>query len=407
VGIASFGALAFGIVHRLARRRRSLAGVVAVVVLFGLTPAIYPWLYVTVAVGGQPLLEMGHTGRFVGIVAPWVAVLVVVGRPPRPVLVALGLATAGLGFVSLHALLYVLAAVGAVLVWRAALGRAALPAGAPRRAVALLPLLVAVVFAGGFWWLGSGPAPAGGAWWLVAGTALALAGAVAIAAVTQDRAVPVARRPVWIAAAAAAVVAGLLLSNNMISDAFDGQGRHALASVLPGYDGRLLSRPDLKSGLLSNVGFPKVSEQACLLLVECGGLAAFLAVLGLTLVLALATWLALGPLTVDAQANARRFALLLMLGALGVGLLITFFTGGDPPGPLTAQAVIFTRFLEVPYYGLLALAALTFAESRNRATAITGTTVLILWTGIPATAVRRPEEWVRNAGWLLDHTGIV
>jgi hypothetical protein len=406
VGIASFSALTFGIVHRLARRRRSLAGLVAVAVLFGLTPAIYPWLYVTVAVGGQPLLEMGHTGRFVGIVAPWVAVLVV-GRQPRSVLVALGVATLGLGFVSVHALLYVLAAVGAVLVWRAARGRGALPAGGSRTVVTLLPLVVAAVFAGGFWWLRSGPTAAAGAWWLVAGSAIAVAGAVAVAAMTEGRAAPVARLPVWIGVAVAAVVVGLLLSNNMTSDVLDGQARHTLASVLPGYDGRLLSRTDLSSGLFSNVSFPAVSEQACLLLVECGGLAAFLAVLGLTLVLALVTWLALGPLTAAAQTNARRFALLLMLAALGVGLLVTFFTGGDPPGPLTAQAVIFTRFLEVPYYGLLALAALTFAESRSRATAITGTSVLALWTLIPVVATRRPEEWVRNAGWLLDHAGIV
>jgi hypothetical protein len=406
VGIASFGALAFGIVHRLARRRKRLAAGVAVAVMFGLTPAIYPWLYVPSVAGGQPLVEMGHTGRFVGIVAPWVAALVV-GRRSRPVVIALGLATLGLGFVSVNALVSVLAGVAAGLAWRAAPARGVgwLRVGAFRRAMCLLPVAAVGTFVCAFWWMHVAQ-PSSSAWWLVSGTVVAVTGAVVLIVVTPDRPTLAPRPAVWAGLWSCTLVVGLLLSNNLTDAVLHGRVRHVLALVLPGYDGKLLNRPTIGDGMFNNLSFPKVSDQACLTFIPCGGVADFLAAFGLVLVLALVTWFALGPVGADAAVNVRRFALLLLVAAFGTGLLIVFFTGGDPPGPTARQPIIFSRFLEAPYYGLLALAAVTFAESRSRATAIAGTTVLILWTVIPVIATRRPEEWVRNAGWLVRHTGI-
>jgi hypothetical protein len=44
----------------------------------------------------------------------------------------------------------------------------------------------------------------------------------------------------------------------------------------------------------------------------------------------------------------------------------------------------------------------TFAESRNRVTAIAGTSVLVLWTVIPLLATEWPQQMARNAGWYLQ-----
>jgi hypothetical protein len=50
VSLASLLALVFGIVHRLARQRKSLAGGLAAAVVFGSTLSIYPWIYDTIVI---------------------------------------------------------------------------------------------------------------------------------------------------------------------------------------------------------------------------------------------------------------------------------------------------------------------------------------------------------------------
>ena len=116
VGLASFGCLAFGIAHSLAPRHRRLsAGLVTAVVML-LTPAIFPWFYVPLIGGHNPVAWLGHPGRFVAIAAPWVTLLLL-RRHERGAIVAIGLATVGLGFVTLHATVYVLVVLGAALCW--------------------------------------------------------------------------------------------------------------------------------------------------------------------------------------------------------------------------------------------------------------------------------------------------
>ena len=122
VSLASFLCLVYGIVHRIARRRKTLAGSLAVATVFGSTLAIYPWAYVTIIGGGQPVIALAHPGRHIGIIAPWAALLIM-HSPRKAPLWTLALATLGLGFLTLNALLYIGLAVTAGLSWRILRGR--------------------------------------------------------------------------------------------------------------------------------------------------------------------------------------------------------------------------------------------------------------------------------------------
>jgi hypothetical protein len=334
LSLASFLALVFGIVHRLARRRKNLAAGVAVAAIFGATPAIYPWIYITIVSGDNPVLSTGHPGRLIGIVAPWAALLLL-GRPSRSMAIALGLATLGLGFTSLQVLSYVLVAVVVGLLWRQSV-----------------------------------ESPESSRWWIGA----------------------------WSMAA----VLGVVLSNNMTEHVFDGGIRRALGSVLPGYAGTLLFRPDIGADPFSDVSFFHVGL-GCKLYNYCQGVPNFLASFGVLLAIALATWCAFGPISAEPVVNARRVAWLLMLAAIALGLVVVIFNGSSNVVP----PELFSRFLEAPYYGLLALAALTFAESRNRVTVVAGTGVLALWTVIPLIATQWPEQMIRNSGWFLQRFGVL
>jgi hypothetical protein len=370
-GLASCLALVFGIVHRVARRRKNLAAGVAVAVIFGSTPAIYPWIYITIASGSNPVLATGHPGRLVGIIAPWVALLLL-GRPSAIAMDRLGDRQPGPRIV--------------------------------RGSVHLLPFVAIAMIVSVFDGTYGNPNAAERGWWLVGGAAVAVVGALFCGVGTAGRAsVGLSKGSRWwIGAWSMAVVLGVLLSNNMTEHVFHGGGRRALASVFPGYGGPLLSRPDLGVDPFGKMSFPRLGL-GCELYNYCQGVPNFLAAFGFLFVVVLATWCAFGPISAEPLGNARRVALLLMLAAIGIGLALTIFNGAsDPVLPLT-----FSRFIEAPYYGLLALAALTFVESRNRVTLVVGTGVLVLWTVIPLIATRWPEQMVRNAGWFLQRFGVL
>jgi hypothetical protein len=400
--LASFLALVFGIVHRLARRRKNLAGGVAAAVVFGSTPAIYPWIYTTIVSGDNPVLSTGHPGRLVGIVAPWVALLLL-GRPSRSMAIALGLATVGLSFTSQQVLVYVFVAVVAGLLWRRLGDRQPGPR-LVRGIVHLLPLIAIGMIVSVFRDTYRFPVLPGLGWWLVGAAGLAVAGAVICGVGTAGRrsaGLPKGS-PWWIGAWLAAVALGVLLSNSQSERLFDGEGRRALATVLPGYGGALLERPDLGDPF-DGLAFVHLSPWGCELYNYCHGVPNFLAAFGFLFAIALATWCALGPISAEPLDNARRVAWMLMLAAIGIGLVLTLFNGA----PSATPPQLFSRFLEAPYYGLLALAALTFAESRNRVTLVAGTGVLMLWTFIPVIATQWPEQMVRNAGWFLQRFGVL
>jgi hypothetical protein len=406
LGLVSFACLVFGIVHRLAQRRRTLAAYVAVGVVLASTPLIYPWRYITVIGGDNPALWTGQTGRQIGIVAPWAALLLL-GRQRRATKIAVGLATAGLAFTSIQNVAYVLAAVGAGLAWRTRAGYASTWIQRPnlRGAAYLIPVAVLAMIVYAFWWIQQVWVPTGSAWWLLGSVVLAAAGAVAIGLGTTGRdAIGRPRaRPIWIGAWAATLAGGFMLSNNAMEPIFGDRLRHLLSFVLPGYGGTVMARTDIGDNVFGNLTFPAFSEFGCTTFYNyCDSFAGFLASFGFLLVVVFATWLGLGPLTTEAAVNARRAALLLMVAGLATAVTTMFFTGVEAG----AQPNIFSRLLDVPYYGLLALAAMTFAGSRNRPTMFAGIGVLVVWSIVPLIGSRWPEQMITNSEWLLRHAGL-
>ncbi|WP_445149048.1 hypothetical protein [Baekduia sp. Peel2402] len=407
VGLASFAALVFGLTHRAAQRRKALAGWLAVAAVFATTMSIYPWMYVKNIAGGQPLYEMGHPGRLIAIVAPWMALLLV-RRHPRGTTIALVLATIGCAFLSANVLPQVAAAIVLALAWQALRG-GRVPSLRLRVATHLAPAVSLGLCAIAFWAIHVLSDPSQAAWLLVASVVVALAGAVAVAAVTERGDAPSLPGRAWLGVWPAVTIAGVLLSNNLIGKTnFDDAIRRGIAHVLPGFGGEILQRPDLGDGMFSMVSFPDLSESACLVYLQCQGFADFVACYGVLIVLAGAIWAVLGPITSDAVVNLRRAIFLVLVASLSAGMLVIFFTGGKPPtGDWPYQPLIASRLVELPTYGLLVLAAIAFAESRNRWTLFVCTGVLVTWTVVPFVALQRPEELVRNAGWYLERLGVL
>ena len=172
--------------------------------------------------------------------------LLLLGRQPRSVVVALALATLGLGFTSIHTVLNVTAAVGAALVWQAVGAQhVRFARGRGFRVVAhLLPAVAVGAILGAFWWLGRRPIPTSAVWWLVAGVAAAAGGAIVTGAVTTAREAPTSFRRVlaWGAAWLATMMVGLLVADNLTENLFHGRNRSLLPSVFPGYGKPLLLR---------------------------------------------------------------------------------------------------------------------------------------------------------------------
>ncbi len=404
VGLASFGCLAFGIVHSLASRRRRLTAGLATAAVLLSTPAIFPWFYAPLVGGHNPVLWLGHPGRFVAILAPWVALLLL-RRHHRGAIVAIGLATVGLGFVTLHAMVYVLAMLAVALCWtvlrdrptRAALERRArLPINLLAVAALGAPILV-------FCLLHAVSDPSPLAWILVAGVIFAVVAALLVGRIaTADGPVAVAVTPAaittWSLAWLAALALGVVLSNNLLNGLTSGHLRTLLGDVLPGYRPHLTSRGLFGDDPIATLSFPKFSGADCLATGSCSTASSFLADWGFLTVIALATWIALGR-TVSGLASAgRRAAWLLLVGALGASFILLDFTGAS-----LATAWILTRFLEVPYYGLLGLAALTFVASGSRVTRWIGIGVLVAWSTVPIVVNLVPLQLVKNASWLA-HT---
>jgi hypothetical protein len=405
LGLASFACLVFGIAHRLASRRKMLAACVAVGAVLVSTPFIYPWRYITIIGGDNPVLWTGQTGRQIGIVAPWAALLLI-GRQRRATVIAAGFVTAGLAFTSVQNALYVVVAVGVGLAWRsrAGSGRAWVRWPSLPGVVFLLPVAVLVTIVGAFWWLDRPWAATEAVWWLVASVVLAVAGALAIGLGTAGRdGVGLSKgSPGWIGAWVATLAGGFVLSNNAMTPVFGDGLRHLLSFIFPGYGGTVVARPDLGGDIFGGLVFPAFSQVGCNYFSYCAGLGGFLASFGFLLVVSLATWLALGRMTTEATVNARRVALLLMVAAMATALIVMLFTGAQ----IDVRPNIFSRLLDVPYYGLLALAAITFAGSNNRATMITGTGVLVIWSVVPLVGSQWPEQMARNSAWLVSHAGL-
>jgi hypothetical protein len=404
VGLASFGALIFGLVHSVARRRALLCASLATGAVVAASPAIYPWYEISLFGGQNPAMWLGLPGREIGIVAPWVALLLL-GQPLSwRAKVTILLATAGLGFNTVSGTVYVAAALGGAGIWQLLRGRAPVPERTRTlgRTVVVTALGIAALATPlyVYWQLHRTASPNGLGWILAGGGILAVGAAALLAllsprhAATTTRARPVAVA-VSIAALLAALGAGFILSNNLVSKLFDGQIRDALSTVLPGYGIPVESR-NIVAGVPAGAHFPTFTGQECQFTGHCVSFGYFVAGYGVLLVLALATWLALAQRTAGEDDGPRRAAWLVVAGAFACSLALVDFTGID-----RTTAWVLTRFIEIPYYALLAFAALALAGSRSRITATVGTIVIGAWVLIPLATTHVAPQIVRNARYLI------
>jgi hypothetical protein len=371
VSVAAFLCLVYGIVHRVARRRKIVAGSLAVAVVFGSTLAIYPWVYVLIVGGGQPVVGLAHPGRHIGIIAPWAALMIM--RNPRQAPVwALALATLGLGSAALNDVLYVGMAVTAGLVWRLMRGRpGVLRAQAARIAVhATVPLALALPIVAFSFTRRTPSSPIVSVLILAAACVVALGGALVIAwGTAEGKRRTIGFRPVaWYVAWVMTAACGLLLSDNLGSTSIGARVHHFLAPLLPGFNGTIANRDRLSSGALTGLHLPSFSQSACDTNTSCGGVTQFLVGYGVLFSLILAVWVGYGRLRPDAEkTNQRRIALLVGLAVLSAVMILVFFTGAE-----TFQAGALTRMFEWSYYTLLVLGVLAFCELRQRWVAMTG-----------------------------------
>lgn len=400
LSVVAFLCLVYGIVHRVARRRKVLAAVIAVAVVFGMTSAIYPWLYVTFIGGGQPVLGLAHPGRLIGIAAPWAALLVL-GASRRAGWASIGLATLGFGFVTTNILVLVVGAVVAGVLWRSTGGWAGVLGARPIRAAlhVMLPLALVLPVVAFSYTTRMPASPTVPILLLAISGTLSLTGAVVIAAGTERaRTLPPGRALSWLAAWAVTLCVGVVFSDNLSRTGIGTHVRSFLATVLPGFDGQIARRVDSPDGPLSGLSFPHFSQAACDSNVSCGGVPYFLVAYGVLYTIVLAVWAGWGRVRSGAvEVNQRRVTLLIGVGLLPLFLIIVFFTGAD-----TIPAGVLTRLLEWPYYTLLVVAVLGFCESRHREVVVVGVGFFAIWTLGPLIGVRWYEEMVRNAVWYLD-----
>lgn len=406
VSVAAFLCLVYGIVHRIARRRKALAGSLAAAAVFGSTLAIYPWVYVTIVGGGQPVIALAHPGRLIGIIAPWAALLIM-QSPRKPPLWALALATLGLGFVTLNDLAYVGLAVTAGLIWHTLRGRPGVLTGPAARvgvhATLILALTLPIVASSFTRDVPSAPIlPT-----LILATAClaALSGAATIAWSTtrRQRQTDRVRWLAWYGAWIVTATVGLLISDNVTGSQIGASVHDFLTPLLPGFDGPVADRGELADGVVTGLSFAVFSQGACDSNTSCGGIPNFLMGYGVLFSLVLAAWVGYGRLKPDPETtNQRRVAMLIGLAALPPTMVLVFFAGAE-----TLQAGALTRILELPYYTLLVLAVLAFCEMRRQWVAMVGVGFLAIWTIVPLLSFEWPVQMARNAEFYLQKLGLL
>jgi hypothetical protein len=401
VALASFAGLVFGVVHSLAWRRPLLVAALATGSVLAASPSIDPRYQIALFGGQNPMMWLGHPGRMVGIVGPWVALLVLGRRTSRRAAIAIALATIGLAFTSISSLAYVMVALVCAGAWHVLRGRLPTRDGTGRTRGALISALMLFVVAAPLIVYGNlrrVDQPNSLGWILVAGAMAAVVAAVLVA-LSASRVAVAPQRPARFlmrgAAWLVALCAGFILSNNLVGSIADGQLRVTLASVLPGYGTPLESR-----GIVSaapDLHFPTLTGYECSYSGHCVSFGYFLAGYGVVIVLAIATWLALGQrATGDEDARPYRAAFLITLGAFVASFALVDFTGADQ-----TTAWILTRFIEIPYYALFAFAAVALVGSRNRFTAWVAGTVMAAWIVISIAYSHVIPQLARNADWLI------
>jgi hypothetical protein len=406
VSVAGFLCLVYGIVHRIARRRKTLAGSLAAAAVFGSTLAIYPWVYVTIVGGGQPVIALAHPGRHIGIIAPWAALLIM-WSPRKAPLWALALATLGLGFTTLNDLMYVGLAVTAGLIWHVLRGRPGVLGASAARvgvhatlALALVLPIVAYAFTEDV-----PSSPIVPTLILVAACLAALFGAAVIGWGTTKAQRPT-RRGRWLAWYGAWVltaILGVLFPDNLGASRIGQRAHDLMAPLLPGFGVPAVERDTLTDGVFSGLHLPVFSQAACDSNTSCGSIPNFLICYGVLFSLMLAAWVGYGRLKPDTErTNQHRITMLIGLAALPPAMILVFFAGAE-----TLQAGALTRMLEWPYYTLLVLGILAFCELRQRWVATVGVSFLAIWTIVPLISFQWPVQLARNAEFYLQQFGVL
>jgi hypothetical protein len=406
VSLAGFLCLVYGVVHRIARRRKALAGSLAAAAVFGSTLAIYPWVYVQVVGGGQPVIALAHPGRLIGIIAPCAALLIM-HNPRKPPLWALALATLGLGFVTTNDLLYVGLAVTAALVWHILRGRpGTLRAPAARIGVHVALVLALALPIVAYSFTRHAPStPIIPTLILAAACLAALFGAAVITWATTkgEQQTSVARWLAWYGAWVTTATVGILFSDNLGGTKTGERAHDFLAPLLPGFRALAVARDTLTDGVFSGLHLSVFSLVACDTNTSCGGIPNFLMGYGVLFSLILAAWVGYGQLKPDAEkTNQHRVAMLIGLAALPPAMILVFFSGAA-----TLQAGALTRMLEAPYYTLLVLAVLALCELRQRWVATVGMSFLTIWTIVPLLSFEWPVQMARNAEFYLQKFGVL
>jgi hypothetical protein len=391
------------VVRTLAPRRAALTAALSTGAVLAATPAIHPIFYISLFGGQNPTWWVGHPGRYVGILAPWVALLLVGRVRGRGTIVAVVFLALGLGFTSVHVFAYVAVALALALLSPRIRGLRPklLSGGVPRVAVhvaagaaAAAPLVV-------YGLLRRVSSPDELAYLLLAAAIVGIGAAlIGMAGASSPSTAP---RPglgrAWllrILGWAGVLALGFVLSNNLTNGFTHGGIRSVLGAVLPGYDHALASRGLLGETPLTGLSFPTFTGQECFISGHCLSIGGFVGAYGFLMIVAGTTWLALGRLRADEETDRLRLAWLVMVAALSASFLLVDFTGAG-----LGVAWILTRFIEVPYYGLLVLGTIVLVGSRDRLTAGAGALVIGAWTIVPVVYNLVPLQLVKNLDWVV------
>ena len=395
-GKASMACLLYGTSRTLCRGRRFPAVLSVCLVLFA-TPVADPRFYTSLFGGQNPTIFLGHIGRFLGIVLPLLVAGALTRKGRWSVMSAcvLGMAVAT---TSVHLLVFAVFTTGFLVVLALADHRLARPLLSRVSDSVTTRLMLVAVLSPLLAYAYIGTPEAGGlrGYPLVAGGLAAFAAAAMVAAAQgKDNPPGPLSRPVRTAPVLGLGV-GILIGAVAAGGSTDlgslerlGPFGRLLNRLLPAFGETVLYEDTL------SMDFDLFSATDCThgVAVHCRTFEGFVGYYGTTFLLLVLMWAALRRSTANPLIQRRDTLLFLYgLAALTLGFFLTDFVG--PTG--TTVYWTLTRFIEVGYYLLLALAPVVFWNhlgGRVRATALA---LLGLWVGIPFVSHSFLAQWAWN-----------
>jgi len=374
------------------------------------TTAIIPVLNISLIGGQNPMIYLGHAGRFVGVVSPLIGYAIgqnsESGKPQRKLLLT-AIISLGFGFLSPQAFFYFLIGITLGITSVGTLqinpGSKAVSLNSGRsQTVGLLPLFVFTTgvvvygFASESVPAGTGHGPTSFKFvgfllivpiilcscWMVSSIAR-LNGFVGLKRI-------VLRAATDICASCLMYLCGLFLSGNMVG--YSGVRLRLinyLQSVLPG-----LATPLLSRGISVPFEFSELGQYGglqCWISVYCASPSGFVFAVAFPLVLAsIAALIAI----LDDRRSVQSLGLVVVVvtSLLMASLFLVDFTGGDQLLQIWGK----TRFLEAPLYLLMFFSVLSI----GRILPIFACTIAVLWT-LP-TVIQVIPQWYANLNWLVS-----